>query len=201
MIAPPMAEVSELLNAVYRGDQSRVDELLGADLELDVFEAAALGRGERVRELLDREPTLARAVSPDGFTALHLAAFFSHDLDSARQLVVAGADPGVPAQNAMAVTPLGSAVARGAHAVAVLLLDAGADVGRAQHGGYTPLHSAGANGDAELVELLLARGADPAAPAEDGRTPAATARERGHPQVAAALEAAAAGRRGACAQG
>ena len=185
-----MAEVSELMQAVYRGDQPRVAELLAGDPQLDVFEAAALGRADRVGELLERDPVLARALAPDGFTALHLVAFFSHDLDSARLLIAAGADPGAPAQNAMAVTPLGSAAARGAHAVAVALLDAGADVAVPQHGGYTPLHSAGANGDTELVELLLARGADPALAADDGRTPAALAREREHPEVAELLEAA-----------
>ena len=186
-----MAEVSELMDAVYRGERSTVERLLSADLELDVFEAAAVGRGDRVRELLERDPTLAGAFSTDGFTALHLAAFFSHDVDSARLLVEAGADVSAPARNPMAVTPLGSAAARGAHAVAALLLDAGAEVADAQHGGYTPLHSAGANGDAELVELLLARGADPARPADDGRTPAAMARERDHPEVATTLETAA----------
>ena len=186
-----MAEVSELMNALYRDEQSAVEQLLGADPELDVFEAAALGRSRRVSELLERDPALARALAPDGFTALHLVAFFSHDVESARLLVAAGADPGMPAQNAMAVTPLGSAAARGARAIAVLLLDAGADAAIAQHGGYTPLHSAGANGDSELVELLLARGADPAAPADDGRTPAALARERDHSAVAEVLDAAA----------
>ena len=179
------------MDAVYRGERATVERLLSADLELDVFEAAAVGRGDRVRELLERDPTLAGAFSTDGFTALHLAAFFSHDVDSARLLVEAGADVSAPARNPMAVTPLGSAAARGAHAVAALLLDAGADVADAQHGGYTPLHSAGANGDAELVELLLARGADPARSADDGRTPAAMARERDHPEVATTLETAA----------
>ena len=196
-----MAEVSELMDAVYRGEQATVERLLSGDPELDVFEAAALGRADRVRELLERDPSPARAFAADGFTALHLTAFFSHDVDSAGLLIEAGADVGAPARNAMAVTPLGSAAARGAHPVAVLLLDAGADLGLAQHGGYTPLHSAGANGDAQLVELLLARGADPAMAADDGRTPAAMAHERNHPEVAKRLEAAAAKRSDARAPG
>ena len=43
---------------------------------LDVFEAAALGEVDRLREILDGEPTSATAYSGDGFTALHFAAFF-----------------------------------------------------------------------------------------------------------------------------
>jgi hypothetical protein len=48
--------MSELLQAIYRGDQARADELLAGDPELDVFEAAAVGRTERLRELLDEDP-------------------------------------------------------------------------------------------------------------------------------------------------
>jgi ankyrin repeat protein len=36
--------MSELLEALYRADEARVSELLAADPELDVLEAAAFGR-------------------------------------------------------------------------------------------------------------------------------------------------------------
>lgn len=185
-----MGEVSDLLDGVYRGDHARVDGLLASGRELDVFEAAALGRCERLRELLATEAALARAVAPDGFTALHLVAFFSGDVECARVLLGAGADVSAPALNAMEVTPLNSAAARGRHAVAQLLLDRGADVHASQHGGYSALHSAAANGDVALAELLLERGADPSRAAEDGRLPADLAAERGHPELAARLGAA-----------
>ena len=60
------------------------------------------------------------------------------------------------------------------------LIERGADVEAAQHGGYTPLHSAAANGNDELVTLLLDGGADPARLTDDGHTAAALATERGH---------------------
>src|ERR671935_49370 len=41
--------MSELLEAVYQGDKARTDELLAADPDLDVFEAAAVGRTDRLR--------------------------------------------------------------------------------------------------------------------------------------------------------
>src|SRR6266498_3824989 len=42
--------MSELLEAIYRGDKARADELLASDPELDVFEAAAVGKAERRRD-------------------------------------------------------------------------------------------------------------------------------------------------------
>ena len=68
--------MSEILEAVYRGDEARVDELLAANPDLDVFEAAAIGRSDRVTELLDADPGLVSSWTDDGFTPLHLAAFF-----------------------------------------------------------------------------------------------------------------------------
>ena len=65
--------MSDLLQAVYRGDQAAVDELLAAEPELDVFEAAAVGRTERLRELLDADPKVANAWAEDGFQPLGLA--------------------------------------------------------------------------------------------------------------------------------
>ena len=82
--------MSDLLDAIYRGDQAGVDELLVHDPKLDVFEAAALGRTERLRELLDEEPSLANAFGDDGFHPLGLACFFGH-LEAARLLLERGA--------------------------------------------------------------------------------------------------------------
>jgi len=90
--------LSELLAAVYSGDQARVDELLAGDPELDVFEAAALGHVERLETLLDSEPGLVAAWAEDGFTPLHLAAFFRHP-EAARLLVERGALVDVVARN------------------------------------------------------------------------------------------------------
>ena len=40
--------MTELLEALYRGQNDRVDELLAQAPELNVFEAAALGKADRV---------------------------------------------------------------------------------------------------------------------------------------------------------
>ena len=70
------AGVSVLMLARYRFDREVTDALLAADPELDVFEAAALGYVDRLRERLMDDPGAALAFSRDGFTALHVAAFF-----------------------------------------------------------------------------------------------------------------------------
>jgi ankyrin repeat protein len=184
-VQPPSSPV---LAALYERDAEGA-RAAAAGRALDLHEAAALGDRARVRELLAADPASAKAVTPDGFTALHLAAFFSGDADIARALVAAGAPVSAAAGNDMRVTPLNSAAAAGADEVAAALLEAGADADAVQAGGYTPLHSAAANGDAALVGVLLAHGADPDRAADDGRTPADLAAERGHAELAARLRA------------
>jgi len=179
--------LSELIAAVYSGDQARIDELLAGHPELDVFEASALGRVQRLEDLLDAEPGLVAAWAEDGFTPLHLAAFFRHP-EAARLLVERGALVDVVARNKdLEVTPLQSAAASREEETAALLLERGADPNVQQRGGFTALHAAAQNGDEPLAELLLVHGADPALTADDGRTAADFAREAGHEGLAARL--------------
>ena len=154
--------VSAILEALYRGDRDAA-ESAAAGAELDVLEAAALGDAERVRELVSGDPELAALRSPDGFTALHYAAFFG-TADAARVLLEHGADPGAVAGNDMRVQPLHSAAAVDANETARLLLGAGADGNAVQEGGFRPIDAAAHNGNDELYELLVERGADPPAP-------------------------------------
>lgn len=179
--------MSELLEAVYRGDEARVDELLAGGRELNVFEASALGRVERLEQLLDADPALVSAWADDGFTPLHLAAFFRHP-EAARLLVERGAQVDVVARNEeLQVTPLQSAAASSGEETAALLLERGADPNVQQRGGFTALHAAAQNGDLPLAALLVVHGADLAITADDGRTAADFAREAGHADLAARL--------------
>jgi ankyrin repeat protein len=164
-----VAEVSPLLQAVYSGDHVRVESLLVEAPELDIFEASALGRTERVAELLGNDPKLVRAWSPDGFTALHLAAFFSRP-ETALLLLERGAEVDPVARNPMRVTPLHSAAAARNTETARDLLERGADPNARQQGGFTPVHAAAQNADDELYELLIAHGADAELRADNGRT-------------------------------
>jgi ankyrin repeat protein len=187
--------VSALMLSRYRFDRGTTDALLAADPELDVFEATAVGYIDRLRERLDEDPAAATAFSPDGFTALHFAAFFGK-AEVASALIAAGAAVNVSSGNELAVQPLHSAAAGRHHEVCRVLIAAGADVNATQRHGYTPLHAAAQHGDAELVELLLSSGADPSATKDDGETPADTAETAGHVDVARRLREVAADRRG-----
>jgi uncharacterized protein len=154
--------MSELVQAIYGGDQARADELLAANPELDVFEASAAGRAERLRELLDEDPSLANAWADDGFQPLGLASFFGH-VEAARVLVERGAEVNSASRNDMKVMPLHSAAATGdpeaRYALAKLLLEHGADPNARQQDDYTPLQAAEQRGDQRLAELLRQHGA------------------------------------------
>lgn len=179
--------MSEILDALYEGDETRVAVLLAEGPRLDVFEAAALGRTELVAAFLDAEPAAAEAFSDDGFTGLHLAAFFDH-AETARLLVERGAPVDAVARHeTIVVTPLHSAVAARNEETVALLLDRGADPNMRQEGGFTPLHGAAQHGDESIVDLLVRHGADAGLAAEDGRTAADFARENGHEELAGRL--------------
>jgi uncharacterized protein len=154
--------MSELLQAIYRGDQARADELLAADPELDVFEAAAVGRTERLGDLLDEDPSLTNAWAEDGFQPLGLASFFGH-VDAARLLVERGAEVNSASRNDFKVMPLHSAAATGdpdvRYELAKLLLEHGADPNVRQQDDFTPLMAADQHEDERLRALLVERGA------------------------------------------
>lgn len=186
---PPVASardasgVSALMRAIYRFDTDMVEMLSTRVEAFDVFEAAALGDVDRLEELLVAEPSLATAYSGDGFTALHLAAFFGGQA-AAALLIEHGAEVDAFGRGWMTGTALHSAVSRLQSDVVHVLLGAGANPNARQSAGWTPLHAAAANGDLASVELLLAAGADPAVTNDEGRSVADLASEGGEDAVA-----------------
>ena len=154
--------MSELLQAIYRGDQAKVDELIAGEPELDVFEAAAAGQTARLRELLDEDPSLVNAWAEDGYQPLGLASFFGH-VEAARLLVERGAEVNSASRNDMKVMPLHSAAAADdpdvRYELAKLLLEHGAEVNARQQDDFTPLMAADENGDERLAALLEEHGA------------------------------------------
>jgi ankyrin repeat protein len=170
--------VSALLRARYRLDRALVEAVRAQLPALDVFEAAALGDLDRLATLLADDPALASARSGDGFTPLHLAAYFGTPA-AARLLLDRGADPDARGTGWMTGTPVHSAASAGHADSVALLLAAGADPDARQSGGFTALHAAAHRGDLATVSALLDAGADARVTAEDGRDALAFAEEGG----------------------
>jgi len=150
--------VSEVRQALYRGDRAAAVALVEGGAPVNAFDAAALGDVDRLRTLLTSDPDLVHAWSADGFTALHFAAYLG-GAPAVRALLDAGADVHAVARNDMRVQPLHSAAALGDLEACRLLLDAGADPNAAQQGGYVPLDEAVLTKNDALAELLRSRGA------------------------------------------
>jgi ankyrin repeat protein len=178
--------VSAPLLALYHRERETAEFLVArkeAITPLDIFEAAAFGRTARLEAILDEEPALVDAYAADGFFPLGLAAFYGHD-EAVRLLLARGASPNLAARNAMKVAAIHAASAAGSLPIALLLIEAGADVNAVQQAGYTPLHAAAMTGQIDLAKVLLDRGADPNAKADDGRTALAMARDAKHQALA-----------------
>ncbi len=185
--------VSAVLLAIYHGhaDAARMLSEMGA--EIGPFEACVLGQADRLKAMLTADRDLIGRYSADGFTLLHLAAFFGQP-EIAAMLLAAGADANAEARNTMRVRPLHSAAAADQTRIALALIEHGADVHARQQGGFTPLHAAAQNGNIELVRALLEHGADPAAQTDKGKTAEEMAREAGKGEAADVLPGARLGR-------
>ena len=168
---------SPVLIAQYHHKRDVVAVLLDAGPELDLFDACAVGRTERVAELLDQDPSQVNAYSGDGFYPLGLAAFFGHP-ETVRVLLARGADVAQAARNPMRVQALHAAVT-GSFDSVKLLVEAGAPVNAQQDKGWTPLHEAVNRGDLEMTRYLLAHGADPKQQNDEGKSSIGLAAERG----------------------
>lgn len=180
--------ISLLMTALYHRRAEMVEAIRSHHTDLDLLEAAAAGAASRLRQLLDAAPQRRDVRSPDGFTPLHLGAFFARE-EVVAVLVERGADIEAVAANRSRVRPLHSAAAGGSLAVVQCLLAAGAEANARQAGGITPLMGAAVRGDVAMVRALLAAGAEPRATTDEGRTAEQLATERGHPEMAVVLGA------------
>jgi uncharacterized protein len=147
---------SPVMAALYRGHHAIVDMLVDTGAEADVFVAAATGRLTDLESALTLPGTVG-AYSYDGWTPLHLAAFFGH-LHAARRLLDAGADVGAVARNSLANTPLHAATAGKHLAVALMLLERGADPEALDGGGFSASRIAAENRMDDFRAAIDSRG-------------------------------------------
>ena len=73
--------VSAIMFALYVRERAIARRLAEVKRRLDVFEAASLGDTTQLAVILEKDPLAAVDWSPDGFTALHLAAFLGNGRD------------------------------------------------------------------------------------------------------------------------
>jgi len=175
---------SAILTAVYHRQKEIVNLLVARGAALSIFEACAAGEVERVERLVDT--AAVNDYSPDGWTPLHLAAFFGHT-KIAELLLARDADVAARSRNPNGNTALHAALVGNHKFVAGLLIGAGADVNAADAQGWRPLHLAAANNNLDALKALIAQGADVVAANSEGKTALSLAQEKNHREAAAVL--------------
>ena len=158
------------------------------DAQVGIFAAAAKGQTNELHSLVEKDPTLINAYSPEGFTPLGLAAFFGH-AQAVEALLAAGADPNRTSSESMKMPPLGSAMAVQRNDIARTLIEHGANVNGKAVNDLTALHTAAARGNIESAKLLLDHGADINATSTDGKTPMSYAEDHNQPEMVEYLSA------------
>ena len=177
---------SAILTAVYHRQKEIVNLLVARGVSLTLFEACAAGELERVERLLADNPAAINQHSADGWTPLHLAAFFGH-VKITELLLARGAEVAARSKNANGNTPLHAALAGNHKLVAGLLVGASADVNAPDAAGWRPLHLAAFNNNLDAMKALIAQGADVSAVNGDGQTPLSLAQEKNQREAAALL--------------
>lgn len=186
LLRRPINGVSPLMQALYHRAEKVAAWLRDQAIEFSIHEAAALGDTGALARIVGAEPGTVSAEAADGFTPLHLAAFFGRP-KAVTFLVATGADPDAVAGNPTRVRPLHSAAASRNAATVHAVLKGRPDVNAQQAGGFTALHAAALHGNEAMVDLLLGAGADTAIKTEDGRTAVDFAREGGFEALAERL--------------
>ena len=120
---------SIILQAVYYGQKEIAQFLLSKAMALTIFEAAAVGQKDQIVKALAHNAEHVLHFSADGWTALHLAAFFGHK-EIVEVLIQAGAK------------------------IIEKLLNAGADRHLKNSNNQTPLDIAEEKGHTVVVDLL-----------------------------------------------
>lgn len=181
-----------LILATNSGHDEIAEMLIAAGVSPDLYEAASIGRTDLVAQFLNDDASLLDSQSPEGFTALALAAHFGQ-INTLEFLIARGADFNIVSQHAMGVTPLHAALFGRRVEAARILIEAGADVTPKRGGtgwpraGWTALHYCASFGFADLIPAIIMRGADVNALDDEGRTPLRVAIEVNQQQVASQL--------------
>lgn len=147
---------------------------------VDLFTAVATGDETEVARLLKEDPQSASSRGPDGYPALHFAVGMDYR-GILKALLAAGCDVDIrnrsEIQGSVGETALHCAAFWGRDDIAMMLIDAGAEVNALTDGKATPLHDAARMGSVKIAKMLLDHGAKPDAHDNEGETPLDWSRE------------------------
>ncbi|MBM3548501.1 MAG: ankyrin repeat domain-containing protein [Alphaproteobacteria bacterium] len=162
---------SLVLHCVYRGREAAARALIAAGHREGVHEAAALGDSLRLGILLDAIPSSVDTLSPDGWTALHLAAFFGRT-ETAQLLLRRGADAGLWSRSFERNLAIHAAAAGRGREITLLeaLIAATPDIDAVQEKGYSALLIAASGGKTDWIDRLAQAGADRNRLTKDGKS-------------------------------
>lgn len=144
-----------------------------ASLSCDIYNVVSSGNIEKLKEILKRNPHIAKKRDQYGKTLLHAAP----SREIAEILITQGAH--VNAEDKEGETPLFFAAKIGSKDLVDLLVVKGAEVNIKSIKGWTPLHYAAVDGRLEVVELLVSKGSRVNAQDNAGWTPLHWASMRG----------------------
>jgi len=179
---------SALFMAAVRSREDLIAALMAAGAAPDLMDCCAIGDIDRAKAWIEKDKAKALAHWENGFTPLHMAAYFGN-AKIARVLLMNGAEIESVTKNKLASTPLQIAATKGALAVIELLLSSGADVeSRKSENKSPPLVMAVQSGSAGAVTLLLDGGANPSAADGAGKTALAFAKEAGSAKLVELLQ-------------
>lgn len=181
---------SSLMLACLAGQPKAVELLLSKGLVMDLHEASAAGKSDRVAEILKIDLQSMNARDIQGYTPLHRAAAFGHS-DIVWLLLSKGAQLDVKNPLAQNITPMHAALWNPdpavARATASPLLCNGVDANAKLTDNRAPLHTAAEMGHVQLAEVLLRKGAEPEARDAQGHTALEIAQAHGNAAMVALL--------------
>lgn len=153
-----------------------------------LHDAALAGDAARIAALLKDASWAVDTLSPDGWTALHLAAFFGND-SAVDALIDHGSNARIMGRAFEQNLAIHAACAGGriGKRAFTRLVAATGDPDALQKQGYTALMIAAGNGFVDAVDVLLKAGANRALKQSEGKSAADFARERGHGELAKRL--------------
>lgn len=166
-----------LISVALQAGEKEIATILaesGADLTAksrkNVLVVTTAVRGEHL-DILDKaiEQTgmgINDHVTPNGWTLLHVAAYYNHPKTAEHLIVQYKAD--VEARTNDGATPILLGAEKNSVETAELLLKHGANVDNGDDKNITPLHYGAWAGSAEVVKLLLEAGADPKITSKSG---------------------------------